>query len=900
MTEVASLQFKANIGDLKQSNAELDKLAQSAAKTEKAVDGLNEAFDGVGDSASSAAEGVRKFNNENKPQSSNGVPDAIARQRSEMEKLLDKIDPTRAALRNLTQTQKELRAGWSSGTLDTQTFLEFNRIISAQEKLVQSNARSIRTMSEAYRQGAISAGQMSAGFTNATNQLIDIGVSLQGGMSPLTVMVQQLPQLAMSFGSFSNTLSVFAGLINPVTVGVTALVAGLGYLGYEAYQSYKQTDQLNKAIATAGFTSEKSAKQLKDVAAAVKDIGDLSTSKATDLVAQVTAIGFAGDRISQVSLTVASLAKITGQSTSELVSQMNALSGDPVAAMYKLNEQYHFLNENTRQAVISLQEQGKETEAQSLILDAINNKMALYGNITPQILESNMSWWEKLTKTIAMANHETARAQALAAGVELPAIDNTQANAAALQATLDFARQNEQQTQKFNDEQIRFRKEMEASDKSMMTNAQRRAEEAEKYADAVKRGFITQQAADEHLARFNERYKDAQKKKTPATQIDAGDRITDQYRAQNLALDAQIQLLKTRGAYELNASQQRKDFILLEQKYAVLEEKAKTEALSKTEKQMLASKDQALYQASILADKGDELALLQRQAQLNDEIAKKTDTAMQAQEAQLDYAGQATRIMERKIRDAETLAKLTAQNATAEQKQAALDADRIKDQSEDLKRGDWINASKTALADWADSATNYAATAQKAITGAMDTATQSVADFALTGKLDFADFAKSILKMITEIISQLLVMQAVKGTATAMGFGNIFANANGGVYSDPSLSKYSNGVYTTPQFFQFGGRSQFANGGVFAEAGPEAIMPLTRDSNGRLGVKAEGAGGGGVNVGVTVNVQSDGSATSSVESNNAVGNALGQEMQNVAIQVIQRALKPGGLLYNRK
>lgn len=35
----------------------------------------------------------------------------------------------------------------------------------------------------------------------------------------------------------------------------------------------------------------------------------------------------------------------------------------------------------------------------------------------------------------------------------------------------------------------------------------------------------------------------------------------------------------------------------------------------------------------------------------------------------------------------------------------------------------------------------------------------------------------------------------------------------------------------------------FANGGVFAEAGPEAVMPLARDGAGRLGVNAQGAGG---------------------------------------------------------
>ncbi len=63
------------------------------------------------------------------------------------------------------------------------------------------------------------------------------------------------------------------------------------------------------------------------------------------------------------------------------------------------------------------------------------------------------------------------------------------------------------------------------------------------------------------------------------------------------------------------------------------------------------------------------------------------------------------------------------------------------------------------------------------------------------------------------------------------------ANALGGVYTSPSLHAYANGVYDSPRAFAF------ARGGVFAEAGPEAIMPLSRDSSGRLGVSASGSSG---------------------------------------------------------
>lgn len=76
---------------------------------------------------------------------------------------------------------------------------------------------------------------------------------------------------------------------------------------------------------------------------------------------------------------------------------------------------------------------------------------------------------------------------------------------------------------------------------------------------------------------------------------------------------------------------------------------------------------------------------------------------------------------------------------------------------------------------------------------------------------------------------------ASSGTAIQSAGANFSFNALGGVYDSPSLSAYSNGVYSTPQYFAFA-----KGAGVFGEAGPEAIMPLTRGADGSLGSKLLG------------------------------------------------------------
>lgn len=108
----------------------------------------------------------------------------------------------------------------------------------------------------------------------------------------------------------------------------------------------------------------------------------------------------------------------------------------------------------------------------------------------------------------------------------------------------------------------------------------------------------------------------------------------------------------------------------------------------------------------------------------------------------------------------------------------------------------------------------------------------------------------TILKSIMGIGGSLFGGAATASTGTAISsFGSSFSlNAKGGVYDSPSLSAYSNGIYDSPTLFAFA-----KGAGVFAEAGPEAIMPLAKTTDGTLGVRAlgePGSSGGGMNGGI--------------------------------------------------
>jgi lambda family phage tail tape measure protein len=166
----------------------------------------------------------------------------------------------------------------------------------------------------------------------------------------------------------------------------------------------------------------------------------------------------------------------------------------------------------------------------------------------------------------------------------------------------------------------------------------------------------------------------------------------------------------------------------------------------------------------------------------------------------------------------------------------------------DAAQSNWSNGAADALQDYVDQAADVAGQTKQLFTSAFSGLEDGIVDFVKTGKLSFKDMADSIIEDLIRIqvrqaaagflssaFSAFTGWGAGSGTMTGFSEGAMVANAKGGVYSSASLSSYSGGVYDTPQTFAFA-----KGAGIFAEAGPEAIMPLTRAADGSLGVRAIG------------------------------------------------------------
>lgn len=148
----------------------------------------------------------------------------------------------------------------------------------------------------------------------------------------------------------------------------------------------------------------------------------------------------------------------------------------------------------------------------------------------------------------------------------------------------------------------------------------------------------------------------------------------------------------------------------------------------------------------------------------------------------------------------------------------------------------------------------------------------AIVEFTKTGKLNFKGLVDSMLEGLIrfELKEQQMAMYAAArpgimnffgslfGGASGMGASpdginvgnNLLVQAKGGVY-DAGLKTYAKGGMFTNSVVNQPTLFKFAQGtGLMGEAGPEAIMPLKRDSNGNLGVRS---GNSGTSVDVVVN-----------------------------------------------
>lgn len=273
-------------------------------------------------------------------------------------------------------------------------------------------------------------------------------------------------------------------------------------------------------------------------------------------------------------------------------------------------------------------------------------------------------------------------------------------------------------------------------------------------------------------------------------------------------------------------------------------------------------------------------AMVLERIQRERELALMTERQRTVAKALYQVEDEGAKIRERILHDlpegvARTEALAKAEEALAAQKEKVKTATEASYDSQRSFEFGWAKAFQS----YEDNALNAARTAETAFGSLADSMTGAIKTFTRTGKLDFKNFSDSVISMLVDIQMQALKTNVLKPIMSDAGgwLGSLFGGssfvssgysdlgsgltlgsvsasaglpfAKGGAFSAPGgLHDYVNQVRDTPTPFGFDLLQPFAHGGIFAEAGPEAVMPLTRDDSGNLGVRAVGAQPGNVRV----------------------------------------------------
>ncbi|KAF1071006.1 MAG: hypothetical protein GAK45_00621 [Pseudomonas citronellolis] len=249
--------------------------------------------------------------------------------------------------------------------------------------------------------------------------------------------------------------------------------------------------------------------------------------------------------------------------------------------------------------------------------------------------------------------------------------------------------------------------------------------------------------------------------------------------------------------------------------------------------------------------------------------------------------------------------KTTDENVDADAEADILTGGRQKKGAKTEGPSPWISG---ALKGWKEYLSK-AGGISTAVQGLFDSslgATQNYLVSVLTsGDVSFRSLANSVIESATRIAAQFAVSglsQLLGGAASSVGsFVMSFFQADGGAWQNgvqlyAQGGAFGSGVVRSPTLFGA------ANGrlGVMGEAGPEAILPLTRTADGALGVRSLGGGSGGTAVQIQAPVSvvvSDRSADGMQIDQQALAGNLQRQIQAAAEKAVAESWRPGGVSY---
>ncbi|EMD4058272.1 phage tail tape measure protein [Salmonella enterica] len=712
--------------------------------------------------------------------------------------------------------------------------------------------------------------------------------------------------LANRAGWIEQLMSPKGMMIGGVIGGIAAAVYGLGRAWYEGE---KESEEFNRQLILTGSYAGKTAGQLNEMAKSLAGNG-VTQHDAAGVLAQVVGSGaFRGGQVETVARAAVAMQNATGEAVDKTIANFQKLYDSPTKASEELNKQLHYLTSSQYEYISSLEQRGFKEAAGQAAADAYGKAeqrrsqqiIDNLGIIERAIRSATSRWKEFWDAALNIGRPKTEQYQLEQVNQAINQIYEDRKKSgksdlfdAGLQKLLSQKKGLEfviKSQEGYAESQAKAKKaddnvtasliyQSKILSENLSWQKKRSAALTELWANVAKApGKWSQSQRETAVAQINKDNKPPVTHKSPAYHNDEASRLLLQYSQQQAQTEGQIAAAKLSTTEKMTEAH--KQLLAFQQRITDLSGKK----LTADEKSVLAHKDeieQALQKLDISQQD------LQHQNALN-ELKKKTFTltsqladeesrvrqqhamalaTMGMGDQQRGRYEERLKIQQHYQEQLEQLKRDSKAKGTygsdeyrqAEQVlQDSLDR-RLAEWADynakvDASQGDWTQGASRALDNFLTQGSNVAGMTENVFTNAFNSMADGIANFALTGKMDFRSFTVSILTDLAKMEARIAASKLLGAVMGMFGFGagagggtpsgaysaaalSVIPNADGGVYRSAGLSQYSGSIVNRPTFFAFA-----RGAAVMGEAGPEAILPLRRGANGKLGVVAAGGGG---------------------------------------------------------